>query len=184
MRLIGGLGYADRHFENSRRIAAEISRSFPACWRAAGAGRRAGDRRLDHRQHQEQAAAGDRFGRARRGPRRQGRQRRQGQRDRAALSWTAISILRSPSSKSSRTAPSSTSAPQTNAGLAFGSLFGYQNWPIQAAASADIAYSSYEIALVLDTTGSMKGGKLASMKDAVLGPRSVRCRCRSTTPTS
>ena len=28
---------------------------------------------------------------------------------------------------------------------------------------------SYEIALVLDTTGSMKGGKLASMKDAVLG---------------
>ena len=57
----------------------------------------------------------------------------------------------------------------TNAGLAFGSLFGYQSWPIQAAASADIAYASYEIALVLDTTGSMKGGKLASMKDAVLG---------------
>jgi Flp pilus assembly protein TadG len=58
---------------------------------------------------------------------------------------------------------------QTSAGLAFGSLFGYQDWPIQAAATADIAYASYEIALVLDTTGSMKGGKLASMKDAVLG---------------
>ena len=57
----------------------------------------------------------------------------------------------------------------TNIGLAFGQLFGYQSWPIQAAASADIAYSSYEIALVLDTTGSMKGGKLTSMKDAVLG---------------
>jgi Flp pilus assembly protein TadG len=57
----------------------------------------------------------------------------------------------------------------TTAGLAFGSLFGYQDWPVHAAASADIAYASYEIALVLDTTGSMKGGKLASMKDAVLG---------------
>src|SRR3954468_3826097 len=31
---------------------------------------------------------------------------------------------------------------QTNTGLAFGSLFGYQNWPVQAAATADIAYSS------------------------------------------
>jgi len=58
---------------------------------------------------------------------------------------------------------------QTSTGLAFGSLFGYQNWPVQAAATADIAYSSYEIALVLDTTGSMKGGKLTSMKEAVLG---------------
>ena len=58
---------------------------------------------------------------------------------------------------------------QTNAGLAFGSMFGYRDWPVQAAATADIAYASYEIALVLDTTGSMKGGKLASMKDAVLG---------------
>ena len=58
---------------------------------------------------------------------------------------------------------------QTNAGLSFGSMFGYRDWPVQAAATADIAYSSYEIALVLDTTGSMKGGKLASMKDAVVG---------------
>ena len=58
---------------------------------------------------------------------------------------------------------------ETSAGLAFGSLFGYQDWPVQAEATADIAYASYEIALVLDTTGSMKGGKLSSMKDAVLG---------------
>ena len=58
---------------------------------------------------------------------------------------------------------------ETNAGLAFGGLLGYQNWPVQAPATADIAYASYEIALVLDTTGSMKGGKLSSMKDSVLG---------------
>ena len=57
----------------------------------------------------------------------------------------------------------------TRAPLAFGNLFGYDNWPIAASSSADIAYMSYEIALVLDTTGSMKGGKLSSMKDAVGG---------------
>jgi Flp pilus assembly protein TadG len=58
---------------------------------------------------------------------------------------------------------------KTSAGLAFGALLGYQDWPVKASASADIAYASYEIALVLDTTGSMKGGKLTAMKDAVLG---------------
>jgi Flp pilus assembly protein TadG len=58
---------------------------------------------------------------------------------------------------------------RTSAGLAFGGLLGYQDWPVQAKASADIAYASYEIALVLDTTGSMKGGKLSAMKDAVQG---------------
>ena len=42
---------------------------------------------------------------------------------------------------------------ETNAGLAFGTLFGYEDWPVAAAATADIAYASYEIALVLDTTG-------------------------------
>ncbi len=57
----------------------------------------------------------------------------------------------------------------TKAGLAFGGLLGYSDWPVQAASSADIAYASYEIALVLDTTGSMAGGKLQSMKDAVDG---------------
>jgi Flp pilus assembly protein TadG len=53
--------------------------------------------------------------------------------------------------------------------MAFGGLFGYDFWPVAASATADIAYASYEIALVLDTTGSMKGGKLTAMKDAVLG---------------
>lgn len=58
---------------------------------------------------------------------------------------------------------------QTDASLAFGGLFGLTNQPINAVASADIAYSTYEVALVLDTTGSMRGGKLQSMKDAVIG---------------
>lgn len=53
--------------------------------------------------------------------------------------------------------------------LAFGSLFGYDKWPVVAQSSADIATVKYELALVLDTTGSMKGGKLAAMKDAVNG---------------
>lgn len=54
-------------------------------------------------------------------------------------------------------------------GTQFGSLFGYKKWPVTAKSTADIAYASYEVALVLDTTGSMKGGKLAAMKDATLG---------------
>lgn len=58
---------------------------------------------------------------------------------------------------------------QTRAPLAFGALFGYDDFPIVAAASADTAYASYEIALVLDTTGSMQGGKLVAMKEAVNG---------------
>jgi Flp pilus assembly protein TadG len=53
--------------------------------------------------------------------------------------------------------------------MAFGGLLGYDAWPVAASATADIAYASYEIALVLDTTGSMKGGKLKAMKEAVLG---------------
>ncbi|MBX3576612.1 MAG: TadE/TadG family protein [Rhizobiaceae bacterium] len=57
----------------------------------------------------------------------------------------------------------------TRARLAFGALFGYEDWEVAAASAADIAYASYEVALVLDTTGSMAGGKLASMKDAVIG---------------
>lgn len=51
--------------------------------------------------------------------------------------------------------------------LAFGGLFGHATWPIASQATADIAHVSYEIGLVLDTTGSMAGGKLVSMKDAV-----------------
>jgi Flp pilus assembly protein TadG len=53
--------------------------------------------------------------------------------------------------------------------LTFGSLFGYEQWPVVAQSTADIATAKYEIGLVLDTTGSMKGGKLAAMKDAVAG---------------
>ncbi len=57
----------------------------------------------------------------------------------------------------------------TPAPLAFGGLFGYDNWTVGAASTADMAFASYEVALVLDTTGSMRGGKLRSMKDAVTG---------------
>lgn len=53
--------------------------------------------------------------------------------------------------------------------MAFGGLLGYHDWPVVASSTADIAYASYEVALVLDTTGSMKGGKLTAMKEAVLG---------------
>lgn len=58
---------------------------------------------------------------------------------------------------------------QTTAKMAFGGLLGYSSWPINASSSADIAYASYEIALVLDQTGSMAGGKLAALKGAVIG---------------
>lgn len=53
--------------------------------------------------------------------------------------------------------------------LAFGGFLGFDTWPVLAASSADIAFNRYEIALVLDTTGSMAGGKLQAMKGAVLG---------------
>ena len=58
---------------------------------------------------------------------------------------------------------------KASAKMAFAGLLGYDSWQIASAATADIAYASYEVALVLDTTGSMKGGKLTSMKDAVVG---------------
>lgn len=53
--------------------------------------------------------------------------------------------------------------------LYFGGILGQELWPIAVASSADVAVVSYEIALVLDTTGSMRGGKLEAMKEAVLG---------------
>jgi Flp pilus assembly protein TadG len=53
--------------------------------------------------------------------------------------------------------------------LTFASLLGYDDAAVRASSTADMAYASYEIGLVLDTTGSMAGGKLQSMKDAVLG---------------
>lgn len=58
---------------------------------------------------------------------------------------------------------------QGSSEMSFGGLLGYDSWPVLAHSSADIAYVSYEIGLVLDTTGSMAGGKLAAMKDAVNG---------------
>lgn len=53
--------------------------------------------------------------------------------------------------------------------LNFAGVLGYEDWSISASSSADVAFNRYEIALVLDTTGSMAGGKLTAMKDAVLG---------------
>lgn len=53
--------------------------------------------------------------------------------------------------------------------LAFGSVIGYGDVELAAASTADLAVADYEIALVLDTTGSMAGGKLKAMKDAVNG---------------
>lgn len=58
---------------------------------------------------------------------------------------------------------------ETQSQMTFGGLFGYRNWPVKVASTADIALTSYEIALSLDTTGSMAGGKLASLQDAVVG---------------
>jgi Flp pilus assembly protein TadG len=57
----------------------------------------------------------------------------------------------------------------TNVKLSFAGLLGYTDAAVRASSTADIAYVSYEIGLVLDTTGSMAGGKLQAMKDAVLG---------------
>jgi Flp pilus assembly protein TadG len=51
----------------------------------------------------------------------------------------------------------------------FGGLFGMPTVAISADATTTISYANYEIALALDTTGSMAGGKLAAMKDAVNG---------------
>ncbi|MBK8457247.1 MAG: TadE/TadG family protein [Phyllobacteriaceae bacterium] len=50
--------------------------------------------------------------------------------------------------------------------LTFNSLFGEKSRPVSARASADMSVTNYEIGLVLDTTGSMEGAKLASMKTA------------------
>ena len=49
----------------------------------------------------------------------------------------------------------------------FMGLLGMKEMTVSVHSSAEISTVSYEIALALDTTGSMAGGKLASMKDAV-----------------
>jgi Flp pilus assembly protein TadG len=53
--------------------------------------------------------------------------------------------------------------------LVFGGFMGKKQAPVAVNAEATYAYTNYEIALVLDTTGSMAGGKLSSMQDAVIG---------------
>lgn len=58
---------------------------------------------------------------------------------------------------------------RTKVSLAFGGLFGMKDVNLQANAKTEVAYANYEIALALDTTGSMFGGKIIAMKDAVNG---------------
>lgn len=53
--------------------------------------------------------------------------------------------------------------------LVFGSFMGKKTAPVAVNAEATYAFTKYEIALVLDTTGSMAGGKLTSMRNAVIG---------------
>lgn len=53
--------------------------------------------------------------------------------------------------------------------LVFGGFLGKTSMPVAVDAEATYAFTKYEIALVLDTTGSMSGGKLTSMQNAVIG---------------
>ena len=53
--------------------------------------------------------------------------------------------------------------------LAFGGFMGKKSTPVSVSSQAAFAYTKYEIALVLDTTGSMAGGKLVSLQNAVIG---------------
>ncbi|OCW56765.1 pilus assembly protein [Hoeflea olei] len=53
--------------------------------------------------------------------------------------------------------------------LVFGGFMGKKSMPVSVRAEASYAYTKYEIALVLDTTGSMAGGKLISLQNAVIG---------------
>ncbi|EKF18011.1 hypothetical protein NA2_15057 [Nitratireductor pacificus pht-3B] len=68
-----------------------------------------------------------------------------------------------------RSGTSVTVQAKVDVGLYFGGVLGRKSMPVSASSSADVALLSYEIALVLDTTGSMRGGKLQAMKDAVTG---------------
>ncbi len=71
--------------------------------------------------------------------------------------------------KVSRTGTRVTVEATSRQALHFAGVLGYEDWQVSASSAADIAFNRYEIALVLDTTGSMYGGKLSAMKDAVLG---------------
>ena len=53
--------------------------------------------------------------------------------------------------------------------LVFGGFMGQKTAPVAVNAEATYAFTKYEIALVLDTTGSMEGGKLTSMQNSVIG---------------
>jgi Flp pilus assembly protein TadG len=53
--------------------------------------------------------------------------------------------------------------------LIFGGFMGKKSANVAVKAEATYAYTKYEIALVLDTTGSMQGGKLISLQNAVIG---------------
>ena len=53
--------------------------------------------------------------------------------------------------------------------LVFGGFMGKKSMSVAVDAGATYAFTKYEIALVLDTTGSMAGGKLVSLQDAVIG---------------
>ncbi|WEX11223.1 VWA domain-containing protein [Chelativorans sp. AA-79] len=67
-----------------------------------------------------------------------------------------------------RNGTSVTLTAEAPAPLSFGGIFGWNEANIAASSTADMAFAHYEIALVLDTTGSMRGGKLQAMKEAVI----------------
>ena len=67
----------------------------------------------------------------------------------------------------SRSGQQVTVSAKTKVNLTFGGLFGFAKVDLEATAKTEVAYANYEIALALDTTGSMAGGKIVAMKDAV-----------------
>ncbi len=69
----------------------------------------------------------------------------------------------------SRSGQQVTVSARTKVTLAFGGLFGFRKVDLEVSAKTEVAYANYEIALALDTTGSMAGGKLVAMKDSVTG---------------
>jgi Flp pilus assembly protein TadG len=76
-----------------------------------------------------------------------------------SISFSGLSVVRS-----GRTVSVSVNAV---APVYFGGILGVRTVDLTSSAATEITYASYEIALALDTTGSMAGGKLAAMKDAV-----------------
>ncbi len=58
---------------------------------------------------------------------------------------------------------------EMDAGTNFDRLLGGKDWTVAAQSISETHVLSFEIGFVLDTTGSMRGGKLQAMKDAVNG---------------